>query len=299
MPAAGPLPLMPPPELQPLRELELLSPWFDASSPTQVDQPPIEGLRRWLLLLAPPRSGSFHLCRLLWQLGYGRPTEYLNPNPLYRASLSRFGRPESRAWLRSLVAERSACSVFSGDPFFALKLQAQQVRGSLRQVLRRRFPEPRQALGLQPGPPSVVLLRRRDRVAAIASLHFSRCTGAFDLGLVTTHQGLPIASLLDPAAIATSIAEYDGHLAWLEQACRQLPPLLCLEFEDLLADQPACLQRLVATLEPAVVPDVEDPRLAVRIRRDDSPFTAERRLWLERISAVVRQLDPLASAAGR
>lgn len=299
MPAAGPLPLMSPPELQPLRELELLSPWFDASSPTQADQPPIEGLRRWLLLLAPPRSGSFHLCRLLWQLGYGRPTEYLNPNPLYRTSLSRFGRPGSRSWLRSLVAERSACSVFSGDAFFALKLQAQQARGSLRQVLRRRFPEPRQALGLQPVPPAVVLLRRRDRVAAIASLHFSRCTGAFDLGLITTHQGLPIAQLLDPPAVASTIAEYDAHLAWLEQACLQCPPLLQLDFEDLLSDQPACLQRLVAALEPAVVPAADDPRLAVRIRRDPSPFVPERRRWLERISAVVRQLDPLAAADDR
>lgn len=299
MPAAGPLPLMSPPELQPLRELELLSPWFDASSPTQADQPPIEGLRRCLLLLAPPRSGSFHLCRLLWQLGYGRPTEYLNPNPLYRASLSRFGRPGSRSWLRSLVAERSACSVFSGDPFFSLKLQAQQARGSLRQVLRRRLPEPRQALGLQPGPPSVVLLRRRDRVAAIASLHFSRCTGAFDLGLITTHQGLPIAQLLDPDAVASTIAEHDAHLAWLDQACLQCPPLLQLDFEDLLADQPACLQRLVAALEPSAAPAADDLRLAVRIRRDPSPFVPERRRWLERISAVVRQLDPLAAAAGR
>lgn len=299
MPAACPLPLMSPPELEPLRELELLSPWFDASSPTQAEAAPIEGLRRWLLLLAPPRSGSFHLCRLLWQLGYGRPTEYFNPNPLYRSCLSRFGRPRSRGWLRTLVAERSARSVFSGCPFFSLKLQAMQERGSLQQQLRRRFAAPLEALGLQPGPPLICLLQRRDRAAAIASLHFSRCTGAFDLGLITTHQGLPIDRLLDPAAIATTIAEYDAHLAWLEQACQQHPPLLRLDFEDLLADQPACLHRLVSALEPEAAPDPGDPRLAVRIRRDVSPFVSERRRWLERITAVACRLDRSASAAGR
>lgn len=285
------MPRLPSPgELEPLRELEMLSPWFDASSPTQ-QAPPITGLRRWLLLLAPPRSGSFHLCRLLWQLGYGKPTEYLNPNPLYRSAFSRWGRLRSRAWVRSLVGERSARSCFSGVPFFTLKLQAQQERGPLARILRRRFAPPQDSLGLRPGPPQVLLLQRRERCAAIASLHFSRCTGAFDLGLVTTHQGLAVGLLLDPAAIATTIAEYDGHLAWLRQACRQIPPLQRLVFEDLLSDQPTTLRRLVQALEPEVDLDPGDPRLAVRVRRDASPFVEERRLWLKRISAVVQRLD--------
>jgi len=275
--------------LEPLRELELLSPWFDASSPSQALQPPIEGLRRWLLLLAPPRSGSFHLCRLLWQLGYGRPTEYLNPNPLYRSILSRWGRLGSRAWLRTLIRERSARSCFSGTAFFALKLQPHQERGSLQQLLRRRFAPPHEQLGLEPGPPLVLQLRRRDLAAAMASLHFSRCTGAFDLGLVTTHQGLPIARLLDPAAIASSIAEYRDHLRWLEQAAGQLPTRLCLDLEDLVADQAGCLRRLVQAIEPHAVPPPDDPRLALRLRRDASPFASERRLWLDRITVEVRR----------
>ncbi len=281
-------------ELEPLRELELLSPWFDASSPTQADQPALQGPRRWLLLLAPPRSGSFHLCRLLWQLGYGRPTEYLNPNPLYRASLSRFGRVGSRAWIRTLVAERSAASVFSGAAFFSLKLQAHQERGCLARVLRRRFPPPRADLNLGQDPPLVLLLRRRDRTAAVASLHFSRCTGAFDLGLVTTHQGLPIQQLLDPAAIAGSIAEYHDQLSWLEQASRQLPPCHCLDLEDLVADQPGSLQQLVQALEPQIVVAADDPRLAMRLRRDSSPFTAQRQQWLLRIRQEVERQTGVA-----
>lgn len=280
---------MPPAELQPLRELELLSPWFDATSPTQLHRPAVQGLRRWLLLLAPPRTGSFHLCRLLWHLGYGRPTEYLNPNPLYRSILARWGRIGSRAWMATMVAERSACSVFSGAPFFSLKLQAHQERGSLKRLLRHRFAPPRQSLGLQAGPPHIVQLRRRSSSAAIASLHFSRCTGAFDLGLVTTHQGLPIAQLLDPAAIASTIADYRSHLHWLEQAARQLPPALTLDLEDLVTDQAGCLRRLVLALEPQAAPEPDDPRLTVRLLRDPSPFEADRQRWLERINEEVRR----------
>lgn len=266
---------MPPAELQPLRELELLSPWFDASSPTQIHRPAVQGLRRWLLLLAPPRTGSFHLCRLLWHLGYGRPTEYLNPNPLYRSILARWGRIGSRTWITTMVAERSACSVFSGAPFFSFKLQAHQQRGSLQRLLRHRFAPPHQSLGLQAGPPRIVQLRRRSSSAAIASLHFSRCTGAFDLGLVTTHQGLPIGQLLDPAAITGTIAEYHSHLRWLEQAARQLPPALTLDLEDLVADQAGCLRRLVLALEPKAAPESNDLRLAARLLGEPHPLAIE------------------------
>ncbi|MCP9917483.1 Stf0 sulfotransferase family protein [Cyanobium sp. ATX 6F1] len=275
-------------EREPLRELELLSPWFDASSPTQATVAAIEEPKRLLVVVAPPRSGSFHLCRLLWPLGYGRPTEYLNPNPLYRSILGRFGQVGSRAWLQTLVKERSARSSFTGTPFFALKLQAQQGRGSLKQVLRRHFPSPLEALGLRPEPALVVRLRRRDQVAAMASLHFSRCTGAFDLGLVTTHQGLPIGQLLERSAIAQTMAEYQAHLSWLEQGTREIAPVHSLDLEDLVSDQAGTLLALVQALEPEASPSHQHPHLGVRLRREASAYVAERRDWIERISAVVR-----------
>lgn len=275
-------------EVEPLHELELLSPWFDSSSPTQAVAVPIEQTKRLLVIIAPPRSGSFHLCRLLWRLGYGRPTEYLNPNPLYRSILERFGRVGSRAWIQTLVRERSARSSFTGTPFFALKLQAQQGRGSLQQVLNRQFRSPLAAIGLRREPALVVRLRRRDQIAAMASLHFSRCTGAFDLGLVTTHQGLPIGQLLDRGAIAQTMAEYLAHLSWLEQGAKEIPPTHTLDLEDLVSDQAGSLLQLVQSLEPEANPIGNDPRLEVRLRRDASPYMAERRDWIERISAVVQ-----------
>jgi LPS sulfotransferase NodH len=277
-------------EVEPLRELELLSPWFDSSSPTQAEAVPIEGPKRLLVIVAPPRAGSFHLCRLLWQLGYGRPTEYLNPNPLYRSSLERFGRVGSRAWTETLVKERSARSSFTGTPFFALKLQAQQGRGSLRQVLTKQFHSPLESLGLKREAALVVRLRRRDQVAAMASMHFSRCTGAFDFGLVMTHQGLPINNLLDQGAIAQTMAEYQVHLSWLEQGVREIPAVQTLDIETLVSDQAGTLLQLVKSLEPEANPIRDDPRFEMRLRRDDSPFVAEKRDWIERISAVVREL---------
>ena len=71
-----------PQRLPALHELEMLSPWFDASAPAltpAVDPATSQGKRRLLLLLSAPRSGSYHLCRLLWHLGYGKPAEYFNP----------------------------------------------------------------------------------------------------------------------------------------------------------------------------------------------------------------------------
>lgn len=276
--------------IEPLRELEMISPWFDASAPSQHPRALIREPRRLLVLLAPPRSGSFHLCRLLWQLGYGRPTEYLNPNPLYRSALSRWGRVGSRQWVAKLVAERSARSRFSGIPFVSLKLQANQGRGSCEQVLRRTFRAPLGDLGLRQDKPLVVLLRRRDSAAAMASLHFSRCTGAYDLGLVTTHQGLPIGSLLDEAAIRQTMDEYRHHLLWLEAAAQSSAPTMALWLEDLLADQAGMLAQLVLALEPELHLDAGDPNLALRIRRDASPWVNERRQWLERIKERVRDL---------
>jgi hypothetical protein len=179
----------------------MLSTWFDASSPSQAAQPLMEGPRRLaggagaspLRLVSPLPTAVAARLRPAHRIPQAQP-----PVPF----IGRWGRVDTRAWVRRLVAERLAASRFSGAHFFSLKLQAHQERGSLEQVLRRRFPRRREVLGLQPDPPLVVRLDRRTTAAVIASLHFSRCTGAFDLGLVTTHQDLPIEKLLDPTAIA-------------------------------------------------------------------------------------------------
>jgi hypothetical protein len=276
-----------------LRELEMLSPWFDASAPGPQGPLP-EGLHqpqpaRLLIVLAPPRVGSFHLCRLLWGLGYGKPTEYFNPHPIYRSAFGRWGRWGSKDWLRTLVRERSATSLFSGRYLFATKLQPFQRRGSYRMVLERLLRPLRRSGQLTADPPFVVLLQRRNWPAATASLHFSRCTGAFDLGLETTHQGLPFEHLLDPQALSQTCAEMAFHRAWLEQACRALPPQLTLCYEELISHQAEQLGRLVGALEPDV--DRAEPWIEAVLRRpiqrEQFPWDGKRREWLQQLEAAV------------
>jgi hypothetical protein len=65
---------------------------------------------------------------------------------------------------------------------------------------------------------------------------------------------------------------------------------MALWLEDLLADQAGVLAQLVLALEPELHLDASDPSLALRIRRDASPWMNERRQWLERITERVRDL---------
>jgi len=288
----------------PLRELEMLSPWFDASSLGPSDQaskgrPPV-GPAFFVVVLAPPRVGSFHLCRLLWGLGYGQPTEYFNPHPIYRSALGRWGRWGRDPWLQTLARERSATSLFSGRPFFATKLQPFQRPGSYLKILER-LQRPLLRAGLiTPDPPFVVRLQRRNWQAATASLHFSRCTGSYDLGLETTHQGLAFDQLLDPEALTQTCAEMDRHRAWLEQACQALPPQLELSYEQLISDQSGQLGRLVAALEPDIDLASPDVQAALRrpIRREHPPWSEERRLWLQRLEATIRAGQHSSEPAG-
>ena len=55
-------------EVYQLGELEMLSPWFD-NSDLETSRSKAAQL---ILIVALPRSGSYLLCRQLWELGYGR-----------------------------------------------------------------------------------------------------------------------------------------------------------------------------------------------------------------------------------
>lgn len=270
---------------------------------------------RLFIILAPPRSGSFHLCRLLWRLGYGKPTEYLNPNSLYRVLLSRWGTPPrlqrwasrclrqlpwpSPTWFSLMVRERSALSALSGRPFFGLKLQAFQLPGPLEKVGPRLL-QSLVAAGCQSGqpgsstaPPQWLLLRRRDWRAAVASLHLSRCSACYDLGLIPSAQHHPLHALLNPETLAGTAALFQRHLVWLQQAARWSSPLL-LDHEDLLVDQAGQLMRLLRILDPAL-PAGWQPTEPVRallakpVPRDPSPWAQQRRHWLERVRSLLER----------
>lgn len=292
----------------------MLSPWFDrTSNQTFVTEGFADSRPQPLLILAPPRSGSFHLARLLWQLGYGRPTEYFNRNSLYRTLLSRWGtRPRwqrwllrwrgdavwvQRCWLKRLVEERWCRSSLSTTAFFSSKLQPFQLPGSFAQVWPRLQRCLHAAGCAAPDNRSLVLLLRRDWQAAVASYHLSRCSGAYDLGIMPTLQHRPIADLLNPEALIETAALYRHHLQWLVEATTVAQPLV-IHHEDLVANQIDILWRVLRHCDPALsrvsgpdqLQEAKRHALAVSIARDNSPWVEQRSAWLERIHQLLAQL---------
>lgn len=303
-----------------LLELELCSPWFDATAPRlaatpqdpedRVQPAPVAaGPPRLLLLLAPPRSGSHHLSRLLWLHGYGRPAEYLNPH--LRQALARFTpgwpqpqrdgrglarwlarrfRPQQRpwGWWSQLVAERSTLSCRSGQPFFAIKLQRGQMGTHPRELCRTLQPLAQRGLWrtFVECPPLLIALFRSDWRRAVLSHHLALCTGAFDEGRIVSFQHRPLSALGDPAALADDLAAYRQHLAWL-LACADRAgfPVWVVEHEALVRKQQAMLAELFQFIEghPAAEGSASAPPLALPIARERTTWALQKQAWLDHL----------------
>jgi len=288
--------LLPIRTVYPLGELEMISPWFDNRNSTDGRPGPVSRLPRLLLIVAPPRSGSYLLCRQLWELGYGRPFEYCNPNPLFRSALARFGK---RPW-QQLIRARSASPTFDSQTFFSCKLQPYQLRGSLDRQIRQVWTPLARSGWLENNQGrlklELVFLRRLDVLRSASSWHFSLCTGAFDQGLTYTFQRWPMGALLDPEYLNKSLVEYREHLRWLRQAQAAFPLAHRLTHEELLADSAGQLGGLVKQLSPAVDAGTLDEALRFRIEADPSPFRAERQGLLKAIETLIRERDLMPDA---
>lgn len=264
-----------------------MSPWFDVSA-TSIDTKSKKedinrqsDLRTLLIIISAPRCGSYHLCRILWELGYGMPAEYFNPffahalrryekRPLTQLRALQIGlRRRLHSWLgraslracpglpdpdclASLVQERTARSRLTGQPFFSVKLQAHQL-GRLGFALQHVF-APMVCRGLwksfEAQPPSILLLYRRDLAAAVASFHYSLCCGSFDQGRIFSYQHRSLSALGNHQALRTDLAAYHIHLEWLVDALRSSPfPIFCLAFEDLVDQQDRLLEELLPWLD--------------------------------------------------
>lgn len=292
----------------------MLSPWFDRSSDQGIFVTNRTNLQpRVLLILAPPRSGSFHFARLLWQLGYGRPTEYFNQNVLYRTLLSRWGTPPrwqrflmrwqgdavwvQKHWLKRLVEERWTHSSLSGTAFFSSKLQPFQLPGSFAELWPRLQRSLKTAGCTPPDNTSLVLLLRRDWRAAVSSYHLSRCSGAYDLGITPTFQHRPLSDLLNPDALIQTAACYGRHLQWLQAAAMKAQPLV-IHHEDLVAHQIDTLWRVLHHCDPGLsglngpeqLEEAKRDALAVSIARDSGPWVKQRSTWLQRIHRLLDDL---------
>lgn len=279
-------------EVYQLGELEMLSPWFD-NSDLETSRSKAAQL---ILIVALPRSGSYLLCRQLWELGYGRPFEYCNPNAQIRSALSRFGR---RPW-QNIIRARSASPVFDPQLFFSCKVQPYQEHISLKQHINQLWEPLSRRNWLEKQDDKLkyklIFLRRLNAVRSAASWHFSLCTGAFDKGLTYTFQRWPMTALFDPKYLIKSTTEYQRKLHWLKQSQADYPDAQVLTHEELLSDPIRKLAELINYLSPGANDSRIENALNFRIERDRSPFSKERMKFIEEIERLILKFNLMPDA---
>ena len=279
-------------EVYQLGELEMLSPWFD-NSDLETSRSKAAQL---ILIVALPRSGSYLLCRQLWELGYGRPFEYCNPNAKIRSALSRFGR---RPW-QNIIRARSASPVFDAQLFFSCKVQPYQEHISLKQHINQLWEPLSRRNWLEKQDDKLkyklIFLRRLNAVRSAASWHFSLCTGAFDKGLTYTFQRWPMTALFDPKYLIKSTTEYQRKLHWLKQSQADYPDAQVLIHEELLSDPIRKLAELINYLSPGANDSRIENALNFRIERDRSPFSKERMKFIEEIERLILKFNLMPDA---
>lgn len=279
-------------EVYQLGELEMLSPWFD-NSDLETSRSKAAQL---ILIVALPRSGSYLLCRQLWELGYGRPFEYCNPNAQIRSALSRFGR---RPW-QNIIRARSASPVFDPQLFFSCKVQPYQEHISLKQHINQLWEPLSQRNWLEKQNDKLkyklIFLRRSNAVRSAASWHFSLCTGAFDKGLTYTFQRWPMTALFDRKYLIKSTTEYQRKIHWLKQGQADYPDAQVLTHEELLSDPIRKLSELINYLSPGANDSRVENALNFRIEKDRSPFSKERLKFIEEIERLILKFNLMPDA---
>ena len=279
-------------EVYQLGELEMLSPWFD-NSDLETSRSKAAQL---ILIVALPRSGSYLLCRQLWELGYGRPFEYCNPNAQIRSALKRFGK---RPW-QNIIRARSTSPVFDPQLFFSCKVQPYQEHISLKQHINQLWEPLSRRNWLENQDKklkyNLIFLRRSNVVRSAASWHFSLCTGAFDKGLTYTFQRWPMAALFDHKYLIKSTTEYQRKLHWLKQSQADYPDAQVLIHEELLSDPIRKLAELINYLSPGANDSRIENALNFRIERDRSPFSKERMKFIEEIERLILKFNLMPDA---
>jgi LPS sulfotransferase NodH len=230
---------------------------------------------RAYVICSTQRSGSWLLCRLLYNAGIGVPSEYFNAKHL-AALCARWGLDpqDTRAYLRALHARRTTANGAWGT-----KLQWPQYtfrRSGLRNGLLRDA--------------RLVHLVRDDVVPQAVSLHLSHITGiwGFDGAVSTAPQ--PHVAIGDPAHLAACERTIvDENREWRRLFASTGVEPLALRYEDVVADQPGAVERVARWLglapgeyrvpppEPRDVPfppALEERRRALVAQWRDAPARA-------------------------
>jgi LPS sulfotransferase NodH len=205
----------------------------------EMDQPIFGETPRKLLILAPPRTGSSHLCRLMINAGIGIPHEYFNELHIRRLA-GRFGilgaadafQMSADSLLRYV---QQLFAVRSRDGLFATKIQHKQYRLFIQNKIE---------FNVFDGA-NLVYLTRKDVLAQAVSWHFAELTGRWSFDHWNLTRPKEEADFYDVAAINTCVDEILAEQVLWEyffHKNRLLP--LRITYEDLVEDPIPIVQEL-------------------------------------------------------
>lgn len=212
-----------------------------------LDQPAFHGVPRKVFVCAPPRSGSFMLCRYMINGGIGVPAEYFT-SPYIEAVAARFGvsgveslewksRGRARRWLLRKMGRNPRAEFLqtyishllarrTRNQIFAAKIQYRAYRRILCNPIGWKLLDGS----------AFVHLYRRDIIASAISLHVAKITGKWGVGEDII--GKPTeADFFDASSISECLEdvvwENAGWHAFFAQHC--IRPL-SVAYEDLILD---------------------------------------------------------------
>jgi len=217
---------------------------LDLSS-SRLDQPRQDvAPARKLLILSPPRTGSYMLCRYMLNAGLGVPHEYFNDIHMYligrRSGIDEFDGPkwmteEPQLLLRYL---HHLFSIRTRDGLFAAKIQYRHFHLFLRGTVGRELF--RDA--------AIVYLTREDIVAQAVSLHLAQLSGRWSFEKTKITRPQREKDLRDMAAIERVLLRLRSEeTRWEEVIARWHLQPLRLTYEAVRADPAGSLSR-IATL---------------------------------------------------
>ena len=274
---------------QEIAELEMASPMFDGDEPD--DQP-----KNRYLILSTPRSGSYWLCRQLWQAGLGLPFEYLNSLHMHRFAKRwnaqpgepRPGNKRPRGWqeqIRRLGAKLA---------FSTTTQKRVDIRAYLELTEKKRSMNGWMGIKVQPihlkeldicfekmfQDWAVIPLLRRNQRRQLASYLFARVSGAYDLGLITSTTGDSLLRLNEPSLIQhmTELLASQNKATLQLARSRDLQPLW---MEDLLDLDSNGLQETVVSYLPEAK---HGNHLFTTFTRRQDPFCEAKQAIIKEIS---------------
>ncbi|MFL6759447.1 Stf0 family sulfotransferase [Sphingomonas sp.] len=229
-----------------------------------------QGPERTYLLASVPRAGSTFFSHLLWRTGcFGAPLEYLNFEPAGPYGFAG-GSPDlqRRLW-RSVLRRRCSPNGVFGLKAFPQQLEQLQRTNPLllEEVLATILPHG--------GPPRIIYLRRRDRLAQTVSYARASMSGVW-----RKEQERAAEPRLDYSDDALEAA--DRGIAFQEAGWEQMFSDLRIEpltvwHEEVLSDGSAVVEAVANYLGVPV-----DPRAAVEVPQIAKQSEGNSREWAER-----------------